>query len=310
MNNDQAELNDKKTNGDSEQRRLFLDALWVEDGLSDNSVAAYRTDLKLFARWLDDKRKKDLLTCSPADVSSYLSHRLVEGISNRSTARFLSTMKRFYLYAIREGWLGENPVAGISMPVLGKKLPALLSEQEVEDLLQAPDILTALGYRDRAMLEVLYASGLRVSELVSLKLSEVNFRQGLVRITGKGDKDRLVPLGEEALVWLENFIKQWRVDILAEKKTEYVFPTKRGAGMTRQAFWYLIKRYTQLAGISKSISPHSLRHAFATHLLNHGADLRVVQLLLGHSDLSTTQIYTHIAKERLQDIHQRFHPRG
>ena len=310
MNNDQAELNDKKTNGDSEQRRLFLDALWVEDGLSDNSVAAYRTDLKLFARWLDDKRTKNLLTCTPADVSSYLSHRLVEGISNRSTARFLSTMKRFYLYAIREGWLGENPVAGISMPVLGKKLPALLSEQEVEDLLQAPDILTALGYRDRAMLEVLYASGLRVSELVSLKLSEVNFRQGLVRITGKGDKDRLVPLGEEALVWLENFIQKWRVDILADKKTEYVFPTKRGTGMTRQAFWYLIKRYTQLAGISKSISPHSLRHAFATHLLNHGADLRVVQLLLGHSDLSTTQIYTHIAKERLQDIHQRFHPRG
>ena len=295
---------------DTEQRRLFLDALWVEDGLSDNSVAAYRTDLNLFSQWLNDKRKKNLLTCTAGDVSSYLARRLAEGISNRSTARFLSSAKRFYLYAIREGWLTENPVAGIAMPVLGKKLPTLLSEQDVEDLLQAPDLSTALGYRDRAMLEVLYASGLRVSELVALKLSEVNFRQGLVRITGKGDKDRLVPLGEEALVWLESFIQQWRVDILSDKKTDYVFPTKRGSGMTRQAFWHLIKRYAQLAGIGKPISPHSLRHAFATHLLNHGADLRVVQLLLGHSDLSTTQIYTHIAKERLQDMHRRFHPRG
>jgi len=295
---------------DIEQRRLFLEALWVEDGLSDNSVSAYRTDLKLFSRWLDAKRKKSLLSCSGADISAYLARRIAEGISNRSSARFLSSLKRFYLYAIREAWLVDNPVAGIAMPVLGQKLPAVLSEQEVEGLLQAPDVLTAIGYRDRAMLEVLYASGLRVSELVSLKLSEINFRQGLVRITGKGDKDRLVPLGEEALGWLDSFIHQWRSDILLEKKTEAVFPTNRGKGMTRQAFWHLIKRYALLADIKKPISPHSLRHAFATHLLNHGADLRVVQLLLGHSDLSTTQIYTHIAKERLQDIHQRFHPRG
>jgi len=295
---------------DSEQRRLFLEALWVEDGLSDNSVAAYRTDLKLFSHWLADKRKASLLSCGSADVSAYLAVRLAEGISNRSSARFLSSLKRFYGYAIREAWLAENPAAGVAMPVLGRKLPALLSEQEVDDLLQAPDVSTALGYRDRAMLELLYASGLRVSELVALKLSEVNFRQGLVRVTGKGGKDRLVPLGEEALTWLEGFLVEWREDILRGKKTEHVFPTMRGAGMTRQAFWYLIKRYSQVVGINKPISPHSLRHAFATHLLNHGADLRVVQLLLGHSDLSTTQIYTHIAKERLQDIHQKFHPRG
>ncbi|HIL94179.1 MAG TPA: site-specific tyrosine recombinase XerD, partial [Cycloclasticus sp.] len=222
----------------------------------------------------------------------------------------LSSLKRFFVYAVREGKVVEDPSAIIEAPKLGRGLPSTLSEGEVESLLHAPDTSTALGFRDRAMLELLYASGLRVSELVGLKLTEINFRQGLVRVTGKGNKDRLVPVGEEALDWLQNFMLQWRLEILAERKTDFVFPTNRGTGMTRQAFWHLIKRYAAKAGVNKVISPHTLRHAFATHLLNHGADLRVVQLLLGHSDLSTTQIYTHIAKERLKDIHEKFHPRG
>jgi integrase/recombinase XerD len=294
---------------DKEDIRLFLDGLWVEYGLSDNTIMAYKTDLQLFSRWLNNQQK-NLLGCNSSDVSLYLADRLGQGISARSSARFLSSLKRFYVYAVREGKVFEDPSAIIDAPKLGRSLPSTLSEADVESLLNAPDTSVALGYRDRAMLELLYASGLRVSELVGLTLSEINFRQGLVRVTGKGNKDRLVPVGEEALVWLQEFIQKWRLDILGEKKTDFVFPTNRGSGMTRQAFWYAIKRYATIAGINKSISPHSLRHAFATHLLNHGADLRVVQLLLGHSDLSTTQIYTYIAKERLKDIHEKFHPRG
>jgi integrase/recombinase XerD len=288
---------------------LFLDSLWVEYGLSDNTISAYGTDLKLFSTWLHNKRKV-LIDCESSDISSYLAGRLAQGISARSSARFLSSLKRFFVYAVREGKVVEDPSAIIEAPKLGRGLPSTLSEGEVESLLHAPDTSTALGFRDRAMLELLYASGLRVSELVGLKLTEINFRQGLVRVTGKGNKDRLVPVGEEALDWLQNFMLQWRLEILAERKTDFVFPTNRGTGMTRQAFWHLIKRYAAKAGVNKVISPHTLRHAFATHLLNHGADLRVVQLLLGHSDLSTTQIYTHIAKERLKDIHEKFHPRG
>jgi len=294
---------------DSDDIQLFLDSLWAECGLSDNTISAYKTDLKLFSKWIKG-RDKQLLNCESSDISSYLAYRLGQGISARSSARFLSSLKRFYIYYVREGRVLEDPAAVIDAPKLGRSLPSTLSEEDVESLLEAPDILTAIGYRDRAMLELLYASGLRVSELVGLKLSEINFRQGLVRVTGKGDKDRLVPIGEEALVWLQDFIECWRLDILGERQTDSVFPTNRGTGMTRQAFWYLIKRYAVKAGITKSLSPHSLRHAFATHLLNHGADLRVVQLLLGHSDLSTTQIYTHIAKERLKDVHEKFHPRG
>jgi len=294
---------------DSDDIQLFLDSLWAECGLSDNTISAYKTDLKLFSKWIN-VRGKLLLNCESSDISSYLAYRLGQGISARSSARFLSSLKRFYIYCVREGKVSEDPAAVIDAPKLGRSLPSTLSEEDVENLLNAPDVLTAIGYRDRAMLELLYASGLRVSELVGLKLSEINFRQGLVRVTGKGDKDRLVPIGEEALVWLQDFIECWRLDILGERQTDSVFPTNRGTGMTRQAFWYLIKRYAVKAGITKSLSPHSLRHAFATHLLNHGADLRVVQLLLGHSDLSTTQIYTHIAKERLKDVHEQFHPRG
>ncbi len=294
---------------DNEYIRLFLDSLWVESGLSDNTLAAYKTDINLFSKWLK-KRHKNLLSVEPSDVSLYLADRLGEGISARSSARLLSSLKRFYLFLIREGRLSEDPTVSIAAPKLGRNLPATLSETDVDDLLAAPDTSTALGYRDRAMLEVLYASGLRVSELVGLKLSEINFRQGLLRVMGKGNKDRLVPIGEDAIIWLKTFIEQWRLEILGDKKTEVVFPTNRGAGMTRQGFWYIIKRYATHSGINKEVSPHVLRHAFATHLLNNGADLRVVQLLLGHSDLSTTQIYTHIAKERLKDIHEKFHPRG
>jgi integrase/recombinase XerD len=293
----------------ADQINIFLDALWIEYGLSDNTISAYRADLNQFSVWLL-KQHKNLLSCQSHDVSKYLSERLSQGISARSSARFLSSLKRFYVYAIREGKLIEDPSAIIDAPKLGRSLPTSLSEEDVESLLQTPDVNEALGFRDRAMLELLYATGLRVSELVGLELSEINFRRGLVRVTGKGNKDRLVPVGEEALSWLQDFIAQKRLDILGQKKTNFVFPTKRGSGMTRQAFWYLIKRYASQAGINSIISPHSLRHAFATHLLNHGADLRVVQLLLGHSDLSTTQIYTHIARERLKDIHHKFHPRG
>jgi integrase/recombinase XerD len=288
---------------------IFLDALWVEYGLSDNTISAYRSDLKQFIAYLN-RQHKTLLNIDSSDVSSYLAHRLSKGISARSSARFLSSLKRFFVYAVREGKVTEDPTSIIDMPKLGRSLPSALSEEDVENILDVPDIATPIGFRDRAMLELLYATGLRVSELVGLKLSEINFRQGVVRVTGKGNKDRLVPVGEEALIWMQEFIEQWRLDILGQKKTDYVFPTNRGSGMTRQAFWHLIKRYASLGGVNKVISPHSLRHAFATHLLNHGADLRVVQLLLGHSDLSTTQIYTHIARERLKDIHQKFHPRG
>jgi len=294
---------------DNEYIRLFLDSLWVENGLSDNTLAAYKTDINLFSKWLK-KRHKSLLSVEPSDVSLYLADRLGQGISARSSARLLSSLKRFYIFLIREGRLSEDPTVSIAAPKLGRSLPATLSETDVDDLLAAPDTSTALGYRDRAMLEVLYASGLRVSELVGLKLSEINFRQGVLRVMGKGNKDRLVPIGEEAIIWLKTFIEQWRLEILGDKKTEVVFPTNRGAGMTRQGFWHIIKRYATHSGINKEVSPHVLRHAFATHLLNNGADLRVVQLLLGHSDLSTTQIYTHIAKERLKDIHEKFHPRG
>ncbi|PCI22969.1 MAG: site-specific tyrosine recombinase XerD [Piscirickettsiaceae bacterium] len=288
---------------------VFLDCLWAEFGLSANTIKAYRTDLNQYVDWLNTQHK-DLLNCSSADISSYLAIRLNAGVSARSSARFLSSLKRFYGYALRESMVTADPSAHIDSPKLGRSLPITLTETDVENLLLAPDISQAIGYRDRAMLELLYASGLRVSELIGLQLGQVNFRQGLLRVTGKGNKDRLVPVGEEALSWLANFIEQERSDIINNKQTDFVFPTSRGTGMTRQAFWYLIKRYAGQAGINKEISPHTLRHAFATHLLNHGADLRVVQLLLGHSDLSTTQIYTHVANERLKDIHEKFHPRG
>lgn len=291
----------------TQQIDLFLDALWMEHGLSANTLSAYGSDLHIFAKYLPGK---SLLEVSEVDISAFLAQRLHEGLSNRSSARIISSLRRFYGYFLREGQITIDPTALIELPHIGHLLPSVLTEYDVELLLQAPEVSNTLGFRDRTMLELLYASGLRVSELVSLKLSQLSMRQGVVRITGKGDKERLVPIGEEALSWLEQYLQSFRPILLAERQSDDVFLTSRGSAMTRQAFWYIIKRYALKAGISKELSPHTLRHAFATHLLNHGADLRVVQLLLGHADLSTTQIYTHIAKARLKDLHTKFHPRG
>jgi integrase/recombinase XerD len=285
----------------------FLDAVWVEQGLSENTLSAYGSDLRIFAKWLAGK---SMLEVDGAELSRFLASRYKEGIGNRSTARILSSLRRFYGYYIRENGIKVDPTALIESPHIGQPLPASLSEQDVELLLDAPEVTNALGFRDRTMLEMLYATGLRVSELVSLKFEQISFRQGVVRIIGKGSKERLVPVGEEAMGWLEQYMGQARKAILGERQCDYLFVTNRADSMTRQAFWHIIKRYAKKAGINKELSPHTLRHAFATHLLNHGADLRVVQLLLGHSDLSTTQIYTHIARERLKELHSKYHPRG
>jgi len=287
----------------------FLDAVWMERGLSPNTLAAYRADLSALERWLEE-HESDLLSASRADVLSFMAARIEGGSRPRSTARQLSSFRRFYRHLVREGALRDDPTALIDMPKVGRSLPRSLTEEEVEALLGAPTVSDPLGHRDRTMLEVLYATGLRVSELVSLKLSSVNLGQGVLRIVGKGDRERLIPLGEEAVQWVQQFLLGPRVEILLERQTDYLFPTRRGDRMTRQAFWHIIKRHARSAGIQKDLSPHTLRHAFATHLLNHGADLRVVQMLLGHSDLSTTQIYTHVARERLKDLHSKHHPRG
>ena len=285
----------------------FLDAVWVEQGLSKNTLSAYSSDLRIFAKWLSDK---SMLDVDKGDLSRFLAARYAAGIGNRSTARILSSLRRFYGYYIRENSLIIDPTLLIESPHIGRPLPISLSELDVELLLNAPEVTNTNGFRDKTMLEVLYATGLRVSELVGLKFEQISFRQGVVRIIGKGDKERLVPVGEEAMSWLEAYMIQARKKLLGERQCDYLFVTNRGDGMTRQAFWHIIKRHAKKAGISKVLSPHTLRHAFATHLLNHGADLRVVQLLLGHADLSTTQIYTHIARERLKELHSKFHPRG
>ena len=287
----------------------FADALWMERGLSDNTLAAYRNDLGGLADWLL-VRKRGLLSARREDLLGYLSQRVAEGARPRTTARLLSSMRRFYRYQIREGHLQDDPSVRIDTPRIGRPLPDTLSEQEVEDLLTAPDTDTPLGLRDRAMIELLYACGLRVSELVGLLREQLDLNQGAVRLVGKGRKERLVPLGEEALDWLGRYLDTGRSEFTRIRDDGHVFLSRRGAGMTRQAFWYRLREYALKSGINKHLSPHTLRHAFATHLLNHGADLRVVQMLLGHSDLSTTQIYTHIARERLKDLHAKHHPRG
>lgn len=287
----------------------FSDALWLERGLSENTLSAYRSDLQSLAKWLL-AQQSDLLAASQQELKEYLQQRVEAGAKPRSTARLLSSIRRFYRYLLRESLLSDDPTARIEAPKLGRDLPKTLTEEEVVRLLQAPDISSAMGLRDRAMLEVLYASGLRVTELVGLTLAQINFQQGLVKVMGKGSKERLVPLGEEALHWLQRFMKEGRGLILGEKRSEAIFPSKRCTAMSRQAFWQMIKRYAIEAGITKHLSPHTLRHAFATHLINHGADLRVVQMLLGHSSLSTTQIYTYVAQERLKGLHAQHHPRG
>ena len=290
--------------------RSFQDALWVEEGLSENTQKAYVSDLALYAQWLGKVRQRQLLDADAGDVEGYLGFRFKQNASQRTSARFLSSVRKFYAYWIRQGRLQQDPCAGVEAPHLGKPLPRTLTESEIDELLAAPETTHPMGVRDRAMLELLYATGLRVTELVTLRLAQFNLRQGVVRVVGKGSKDRLVPMGEEAESWLETYLKDARPEILGARQSDDLFVTERGAAMTRQAFWHLIKRYALKTGIRKPLSPHTLRHAFATHLLNHGADLRVVQLLLGHSDLSSTQIYTHIAQERLKELHARCHPRG
>lgn len=287
----------------------FLDAIWMERGLSKNTLGAYRADLMTLGRGLAESNKT-INTAEKSDLLDFIAKRVESGAKPRSTARQLSSFRRFFRYILREGLRDTDPTADIEMPRIGRSLPKSLSEDEVDSLLNAPNTDEPLGHRDRAMLELLYATGLRVSELISLKQSQINFNQGVLRIIGKGDRERLIPLGEEAQRWLKDFIDGPRMEILLERQTDYLFPTRRGDCMTRQAFWHIIKRYAEKAEIRQKMSPHSLRHAFATHLLNRGADLRVVQMLLGHSDLSTTQIYTHVARERLKDLHGEHHPRG
>ncbi|MDH3337701.1 MAG: site-specific tyrosine recombinase XerD [Gammaproteobacteria bacterium] len=287
----------------------FLDAIWMERGLSQNTLGAYRADLMTLGRSLGEL-EKSIDSADKADLLEFIAGRVEGGAKPRSTARQLSSFRRFFRYIMREGLRDNDPTADIEMPRIGRSLPKTLSEDEVDALLNAPNTDEPLGHRDRAMLELLYATGLRVSELINLKQSQVNFNQGVLRIVGKGDRERLIPLGDESQRWLKDFIDGPRMEILLERQTDYLFPTRRGDRMTRQAFWHIIKRYAEKAGVRSKMSPHSLRHAFATHLLNRGADLRVVQLLLGHSDLSTTQIYTHVARERLKDLHGKHHPRG
>jgi integrase/recombinase XerD len=288
----------------------FCDALWLEDGLARNTLDSYRRDLTQFQVWLAKAHGRPLLNAMHADLLEYLAHKVAARAKATSASRLLSSFKRFYQYALREGRITADPSLNIESPKLPRGLPKTLTEDDVEKLLAAPDVEDALGLRDRTMLETLYASGLRVSELVTLKIAQVSQDMGVVRILGKGSKERLVPLGEEALNWLRRYMKEARPQILGKRSTDAMFVTARAAAMTRQSFWHLLKRYALRAGLRKAISPHTLRHAFATHLLNHGADLRVVQMLLGHSDISTTQIYTHVARERLKQLHAKHHPRG
>ncbi|MDJ0880430.1 MAG: site-specific tyrosine recombinase XerD [Gammaproteobacteria bacterium] len=288
----------------------FVDSIWSEKGLSKLTLDAYRTDLKLFSQWLA-QRNLNLIASRQPDILEYLAYKVEQKSTSRSNARLLSSLKQFYRYLIKTGQRQDNPTELISAPKINRLLPDSLSETEMENLLQAPDIDSEYGLRDRCMLELMYASGLRVSELVALELGQINQNLGLVRLTGKGNKERVIPVGEEALYWLQKYLQQGRPLLLkSQVKTNALFLSSRGQGITRQAFWQHIKKYLLKAGIKTSYSPHSLRHAFATHLLNHGADLRTVQMLLGHSDLSTTQIYTHIAQARLQALHERHHPRG
>lgn len=288
----------------------FCDALWLEDGLARNTLDSYRRDLVQFGDWLAARHGKALLAASHADLLGFLAHKVQRRAKATTTSRELSSLKRFYRFALRQGKIAADPTLKIDAPKLPRPLPKSLTEEDVENLLAAPRVEEPLGLRDRTMLETIYASGLRVSELVTLRLPQVSQDMGVVRVMGKGSKERLVPLGEEALAWIKRYIEEARPALLSGRVSDDLFVTTRGEAMTRQAFWHLIKRYVARAGLAKPISPHTLRHAFATHLLNHGADLRVVQLLLGHSDISTTQIYTHVARERLKQLHAKHHPRG
>ena len=289
---------------------LFLNELWLEKGLSENTVQSYRLDLSALSRWLE-QHNLTLLTVDPVDLQTFLGERLQQGYKASSTSRLLSSSRKMFQYLFQEKYRDDDPSALLSAPKKPARLPKSLSEQQVNDLLNAPSVEQPIELRDKAMLELLYATGLRVTELVSLTIENVNLTQGVVRVIGKGGKERIVPMGEEAVHWVKQFIVYARPTLLHGNSSDVVFPSQRGVQMTRQTFWHRIKHYAILAEIdSAMLSPHVLRHAFATHLVNHGADLRIVQMLLGHSDLSTTQIYTHVAKERLKNLHQRYHPRG
>ena len=287
----------------------YLDSIWMEKGLSRNSLESYGRDLSNFAKWLDPQGIR-LLAVVRQNLQIFLSHRFEQGLSARTTARQLSCLRGFYRHFLREKKIQVDPTALVDNPKLGRPLPKSLSEDDIEILLATPNVEDILGLRDRTMLEVLYASGLRITELISLRLHEINLRQGAVRVFGKGSKERLVPLGEEATSWLDRYLKCSRPMLLNQVQSDVLFVSTRAQQMTRQTFWHRLKRHAKDAGIDKSISPHTLRHAFATHLLNHGADLRVVQLLLGPSDLSPTQIYTHVANSRMKALHAEHHPRG
>lgn len=287
----------------------FLDQLWQEHGLSQNTVDSYRLDLAQFTAWLDSPR--EFLTIDHDKLQEFLGFRIDQGYKASSSLRMLSCLRKFFRFLYLENYRKDDPTTTLESFRKPTRLPKSLNEEQVMDLLNAPNTLEPIELRDKAMLELLYATGLRVSELVSLTTENMSLRQGVVRIIGKGDKERLVPMGEEAIYWIQEFFQQARPILLNYAQSNVVFPSKRGVQMTRQTFWHRIKHYAQLAGIeSEKLSPHVLRHAFATHLVNHGADLRVVQMLLGHSDLSTTQIYTHVAKARLKSLHEQFHPRG
>ena len=305
----QVPLAEQCTQADIDIIDRFAEALWMENGLSENTLTAYRRDLCGLAAWLV-QRRIPLPDASAADLLGFLANRYQGGRALRSSARLLSSMRRFYRYLVREGRRRDDPTASIESPKMDRPLPHTLSESEVEALLNAPDVADPIGLRDRAMLELLYASGLRISELVALSSERINLNQGVARIAGKGGKERLVPVGDEAVAWVQRYIREGRPTLLRDKSSDRLFVSRKAGGITRQAFWYRLRQYAVLADIRGHLSPHTLRHAFATHLVNHGADLRVVQMLLGHSDLSTTQIYTHVARERLKQIHQAHHPRG
>lgn len=290
---------------------LFIDAIWSQKGLAKLTLEAYQQDLKQFSNWLVNQAKSSLASADQVSIQAYLAHRFESGASARSNARLLSTLKQYYRHLVRTGQRQENPTALISAPKIHRSLPTTLTEADVDALFEAPNVDDDYGLRDRCMLELMYSSGLRVSELVSLRLNQINSNLGLVRLTGKGNKERVIPVGEEALHWLSRYIKQSRGQLIRlDKVNDALFLSSRGSAITRQAFWQNIKKHLLKAGIKTGYSPHSLRHAFATHLINHGADLRTVQMLLGHSSLSTTQIYTHVAQARLQALHAIHHPRG
>jgi integrase/recombinase XerD len=286
----------------------FIDNIWLEKGLSQNTLNAYRQDLSNFSNWL---KPVNLENADRITLLNYLAYRLKQGYSSRSTARSLSSLRAFYAYLLSKSLISDNPTAKIQSPKLGHSLPKILSEEDVEKLINAPNTKEPLGLRDRAMLELLYACGLRISELINLEVLNLNIRQGVVKVLGKGSKERLVPMGEPALDWISDYLTYGREQLLTDtKKSSILFLSNRGTGMTRQTFWYRIKLYANKAGVDQSLSPHTLRHAFATHLINHGADLRTVQLLLGHTSLSTTQIYTEVARHRMKELHREHHPRG